>query len=976
MAPTQVNCCYVLNSTQQEAMSALQVCVMIRLPGQTALSPIHYTDFELAHDVLTQVDQKLLHWLTLAAQQQLSQANPSHILLQGELGHQILPQLLATGHCHWQTLQNPPLKQSLSRAANLEWVPAAQGRKQLICHVSGGNCSILALKPLWYIDPQGWAAGIVNSMVAPEVIIKLLSAPPMTDSQITALTSALSKSSVQPATAKAKAVTPLEVAMLPSLHLCMIEVALPNPYDKTATLKLKMPAVELRFHYQGIQIAAFDSEHRILMRKGSKDYLIEREQGAEQQALNDIGQFDLSPLHQFPDIHLTKDDGKRALFLLGAGQDADAWLRFNIETLPKIRALQWQVHISPDYPYQVVDESQVEWYTQLYDTAGHKWFNIELGISIQGEKINLLPILVAAIEKFIGPNDKAPVLPKDGFVLTKLPDGRLLPVPVLRLKPILDVLTELYDRQTLNKQGRLKLSRLRAAQLLALEKNVAEHLRFRWWGNKQLEHLIDRLADFKHITPAVLPVGLQTELRQYQQEGLSWLQFLREYDLGGVLADDMGLGKTVQALAHILIEKEQGRLIHPCLVVAPTSLMTNWRLEAQRFTPSLSVLVLHGTDRQEHFDHLANFDIILTTYPLVVRDHAILAKQNFYLLILDEAQTIKNARSKAALLMNKLTARHRLCLTGTPLENHLGELWSLFNFLMPGFLGDSKQFTRLFRTPIEKQQDHERKLVLQKRVAPFLLRRTKQKVAIDLPEKNEILCNIELEGAQRDLYESIRLALHESVQLAVEQKGIANSQLIILDALLKLRQICCDPRLLKLESSHKQNAASAKLEYLKQALPNLVEEGRQVLLFSQFTEMLGLIEQEVQAMGIAYVKLTGQTQDRATPIEQFQNKEVPLFLISLKAGGLGLNLTAADTVIHYDPWWNPAVERQATDRAHRIGQNKHVFVYKLITTGTVEEKIIALQDKKQHLLESIYGDSDSSHNRLTAEDLKLLLANL
>ena len=295
---------------------------------------------------------------------------------------------------------------------------------------------------------------------------------------------------------------------------------------------------------------------------------------------------------------------------------------------------------------------------------------------------------------------------------------------------------------------------------------------------------------------------------------------------------------------------------------------------------------------------------------------------------------------------------------------------------MPGLLGDRKQFTRTFRIPIEKQHQTERQLALRERITPFILRRTKKSVALDLPDKTEILSMIEFEDTQRDLYESVRLSLHESVQLAVERRGLANSQIIILDALLKLRQICCDPKLLKLHSVQSHDVPSAKLQYLCDVLPNMIEEGRKILLFSQFTEMLGLIEKELLRLKIPYVILTGQTQDRMQPINAFQNGEVPLFLISLKAGGLGLNLTAADVVIHYDPWWNPAVERQATDRAHRIGQDKAIFVYKLIMAGSIEEKILALQQKKQNLLELLQVDCHDGSKQLCAEDLQQILHEL
>ena len=309
------------------------------------------------------------------------------------------------------------------------------------------------------------------------------------------------------------------------------------------------------------------------------------------------------------------------------------------------------------------------------------------------------------------------------------------------------------------------------------------------------------------------------------------------------------------------------------------------------------------------------------------------------------------------------------------MENHLGELWSLFDFLMPGLLGDERQFRNLFRNPIEKFGDKDRSHSLTRRIAPFLLRRTKGEVAKELPPKTEILRSVELAGSQRDLYESIRLAMHEKVQREINQKGMARSHIIILDALLKLRQACCDPRLLKLDAA-KAVTQSAKLESLMDMLPELIEEGRRVLLFSQFTSMLALIEAELRKVDLEYVLLTGDTTDRATPVQRFQNGAVPLFLISLKAGGTGLNLTAADTVIHYDPWWNPAVENQATDRAHRIGQDKPVFVYKLITLGTVEEKIMAMQTRKKELADSLFDPEAKNGPQLTADDLSALFEPL
>jgi len=489
-----------------------------------------------------------------------------------------------------------------------------------------------------------------------------------------------------------------------------------------------------------------------------------------------------------------------------------------------------------------------------------------------------------------------------------------------------------------------------------------------------LQHM-KQLSSLEDIPSCEVPSSLNAELRDYQRDGLNWMQMLRQMQLNGILADDMGLGKTVQALAHILTEKEQGRLQQPALVIAPTSLMYNWRREAEKFTPNLKVLVLHGAERAQHFEDLAQYDVVLSTYPLLVRDFEVLHQQTWHLLILDEAQYIKNPRSKVAQHVRKLETNHKLCLTGTPMENHLGELWAQFDFLMPGYLYDQKNFIQVFRKPIEKENDEARQGALNLRIQPFLLRRTKSEVAAELPPKTEMVRSIDLSKQQREMYESVRLAMQKKVRDAVATLGIEKSQIIVLDALLKMRQVCCDPRLVK---GH-DNAAlpeSAKLGMLREMLVEMLEEGRRILLFSQFTSMLKLIEDELQSLNINYVTLTGKTKDRATPVDRFQAGEVPLFLISLKAGGVGLNLTAADTVIHYDPWWNPAVENQATDRAHRIGQDKSVFVYKLITEGTVEEKILELQGRKQALADSIHKASGSKRPLWTADDMDALFAPL
>jgi SNF2 family DNA or RNA helicase len=476
------------------------------------------------------------------------------------------------------------------------------------------------------------------------------------------------------------------------------------------------------------------------------------------------------------------------------------------------------------------------------------------------------------------------------------------------------------------------------------------------------------------IPPVTVPKSFKGKLRPYQAQGVAWLQFLSSAGLGGVLADDMGLGKTVQTLVHLLIEQAAGRLDRPALIVCPTSLIPNWTAEAKRFAPGLRVLALHGPSRRERFGEIADHDLVLSTYPLLTRDHEVLTAQDWRAVILDEAQTIKNPNAEATRQALRLRADQRLCLSGTPLQNHLGELWSLFDFLSPGFLGSAGTFRRRYRTPIEKHGDEERQTLLVRRVRPFLLRRTKDEVANELPPKTEITEQVELGAAQRAIYEGIRVSMHARVQAAIAERGLARSGIVILDALLKLRQACCDPRLLKLKVAQEAKAGSAKLDRLMELLDVLLGEGRRVLLFSQFTSMLALIEARLAQAKIDYVILTGDTIDRATPVRRFQAGEVPVFLISLKAGGVGLNLTEADTVIHYDPWWNPAVEDQATDRAHRIGQTKKVFVHRLVATGTIEEKMEVLKVRKRALVASVLSATQGGALKLTQDDVEALFA--
>ncbi|MCB1063486.1 MAG: DEAD/DEAH box helicase, partial [Verrucomicrobiae bacterium] len=458
---------------------------------------------------------------------------------------------------------------------------------------------------------------------------------------------------------------------------------------------------------------------------------------------------------------------------------------------------------------------------------------------------------------------------------------------------------------------------------------------------------------------------------EYQLDGYHWLQFLAQYGLNGILADDMGLGKTLQTLAHLLMEKERGRdQGRPSLVIAPTSVVENWQREAAKFAPELEVLILQGADRQQRFRRIPNADLVLTSYALIARDLETFLEHEFHLIALDEAQHIKNPGAQVTQAVSQLRSEHRLCLSGTPVENHLGELWSLMNFLMPGLLGTRESFTETYRTPIEKNGSEEKRASLARRVGPLILRRTKHDVAKELPPKTEILHPIEMSDAQKDLYETVRSTMDKQVRQALAIHG-TESQIVFLAALLKLRQICCHPSLLEGQGAE---ADSAKFDYLIELLDTFRREGNRVLLFSQFTSMLSVIENHLVAEKFEYLKLTGETKNRQELVERFQGGEGEVFLISLKAGGTGLTLTGADIVIHYDPWWNPAAENQATDRAYRIGQDKPVFVHKLICKDTVEERIQQMQGKKDDLASDLLSGATRSLD-LTPETMVDLLGS-
>ncbi len=779
------------------------------------------------------------------------------------------------------------------------------------------------------------------------------------------------------------------VSATPVPHLTLLQRALqPSPYrQRQGYVEARaVPLARLTFLYDGIEVTNDHDSPTATLMVGSDVVNVKRSSSDErlaQTTLSDLGFERLADRNRW---QIPPDCRHDLTLFVGSGDDnSEQWLDFLSLDLPRLRERGWQISLADDFPYHLVKADEVT------DDDGNRlgisdleaevlvadgptstdWFELAMGVMIAGERVDILPALLHVLGH----------LPADGLgeflddasndedvIYLRLPDQRILPLTFGRIRPILRTLSDVFNGEP-PAPGPVRLSTSHAAALAELE--AVGNLR--WRGDDRLRRLGRRLRNPQALSEIVVPSIFNGALRPYQLAGLGWLQLLRDVGLGGVLADDMGLGKTVQVLAHVAAEKASGRLDRPILVVAPTSLMPNWKAEAATFTPSLSVVVQHGIGRLETAESLKSFDMVLTTYALLARDVALLGQVAWHMVIVDEAQFIKNPATAAAKALRHLDTRHRLAMTGTPLENHLGELWALFDFVSSGFLGDAKGFLKNWRSPIEKRGDPERQKQLARRVKPFLLRRSKADVAADLPPKVEMSEAIDLGPAQRALYEGIRLTMHSRIREAIAEKGLSRSRIELLDALLKLRQACCDPRLVKTPQGRESRAASAKLERLMEMVPELIEEGRRILLFSQFTSMLDLIEAEVKRLKIPFVRLDGQTRDRATPVKSFQAGDVPLFLISLKAGGTGLNLTAADTVIHYDPWWNPAVEAQATDRAHRIGQDKTVFVYKLVALDTIEVKMAALKARKQALADGLYDPDNGSALDITEADVEFLL---
>ncbi|MDD5478891.1 DEAD/DEAH box helicase [Rhodoferax sp.] len=922
------------------------------------------------YDLATEADRDIIQLMramrSVASNYYYSYGVKSRVTLEGKFGLQVLQLAASTGRLFTGSNDGQPGNPvTWGQPLNVRWqwhevakLKDAESAWTLRADLNHPFAKLCLNNPPLYLDGINGVCGLADVQgISLGQMGVLLKTPPLNAQALKThqaqLVERLGPVPMPPVLEQLKTLT--GIAPRACLHLA------PVPAPDVPSMGLMQAT--LRFDYAGHRGWWVGQGTTVLVDDAQGRCLLHRDPQAELEAITHLMELNL----------VAHGNG---VFGLDKDLNQQRWLRWADEDYAELRYAGFEV---------TQDEALKDWIqhgealtvnlqAQGDDEATSPWFDLSLGMEINGQRHNILPFLPELIKiAASSPRDEATGLPHiPPFVYLPAPTGGFIRLPTDNLLPWLAALLELVGDRDHDFTGEsLKLSRLDAMRTTASLGEGAV-----WEGAHHLRELVQRLSGRAELPAVPLPSSVHATLRPYQQHGVNWLQFLREFGLAGILADDMGLGKTLQTLAHIQIEKDAGRLTHPALIIAPVSLMGNWKREAERFCPGLRSLVHHGLDRHEAADTMAEHDIVIAPYSLLHRDRERWLEAQWHLVVLDEAQNIKNAATNAAQVASELKSHHRLCLSGTPMENNLGEIWSLFHFLMPGFLGSQKRFQELFRNPIEKQGDPEALHQLRARVTPFMLRRTKALVAHELPPKVETVMRVELSGKQADLYETIRLGMEKTVREALNTKGLAKSQITILDALLKLRQVCCDPHLLKLDAAKKVKT-SAKLEQLMEMLPEMLGEGRRILLFSQFTSMLTLIEAELQKRGIQWVKLTGQSQKRDALIERFTSGEVPLFLISLKAGGVGLNLPQADTVIHYDPWWNPAVEAQATGRAHRIGQTQSVWVVKLVAQGTIEERILALQDRKAALAESMYSGSVGRKQPLFSEsDVQELLKPL
>jgi len=858
------------------------------------------------------------------------------ISFKGELGAQIVKMIVETGNAFYADSKVPLTISDITITPTFHWHRDSDNRYILKSNIK--RETLIATTPAFMIDTDTNTLHRIEGDIDSQMLLHLLKAPPIEREYLSIfMKKSFDKLPTLPISLPSELIEGKEIDTPPKAKLFIYP-----DLEESSSYR-----VSLRYLYEEYEIDIYPQKEVEYLKKDDSILLIKRDLDKEQEYIDRLKEFGF--------IHKENNDFISTL-PKESQSGIEQWRVFLESGINELRDEGW-----------IVEESKWSFEQDiLLDVESSKsdtdnWFELSFNVKFADRELPLLPLVTGLLKEF----DSVEEIPS--MLNLYIGDGQFIRVDSQKVIPILNTLFELYDGSS---SDSIKIKPYNAHLIAGLD----EISSVQWRGPKDIAILAKQMRDFRGIEPLEPSPNLKAELREYQQRGVSWLGFLHRFRFGGILADDMGLGKTLQTLAFLQRLKYDKKLDRPVLIVMPTSLLGNWKSEIEKFTPDLSYISLYGLQRDEIYEEIENRDIVFTTYQIAQRDSKRISQIEFSYIILDEAQKIKNPRTKITKAVKSFKSQYKLALTGTPMENHLGELWSIFDFLMPGFLGSLPFFKKAYQNPIEKDKNIQIKNRLKNKIKPFMMRRSKDEVLDELPEKIEIMRKVPFGEKQALLYENIRVAMESKVRDEISKKGIARSRIMILDALLKLRQICCDPSLLSI-SQAKEVKESAKKEMLFELLDELLEEGRKILIFSQFTTMLSIIEEDLKERGINYAKLTGSTKDREAVIDKFKQDDCQLFLISLKAGGVGLNLTEADTVIHYDPWWNPAVENQATDRAYRIGQNKTVFVYKLIIENSIEEKIIKLHESKKAIQDSVYNETKKDEdNAIDAEELIALLS--
>ncbi len=858
--------------------------------------------------------------------------------------------------------------------------------------------AIIALDPPLVIDTQHNVLRPLQTKVSAATLARLVALPPLKADDTSAwafVADALRELPDFDAIPRCPTVSDVEAPLpvpSPVLRFALVEFDVSVGWGRNSSLQGRaFPAVQLLFRYPDGKLLPYQRnglEHAVEQERVGREVLSQRLRNVRVESRWEMRMPRLLYLADRIEPSLAYARDIKALRESLWGLPDHDWSGRGPAVLADAQMAGFAIEIEAGFPISMEDIPEPS--LELSPGNENGWFRLSLGVDVDGKRVDMAPALAKLIAAQSDPEQWLKALPTVEYVLLSVPvpdrvkTSQVVRIPGDRIAAILTPVFEWFQGGTVG-----EISMLQAALMPDLPSDTVQY-----FGRDHPAWLTmrERLRSGSELVPVTVASGFSATLRPYQNHGLAWLTHLHELGMGGVLADDMGLGKTVQTLAHLhrlralpvairhapvdgsAGEKSVGR--KPNLIIAPTSVLSNWQREAERFAPTLKIHRHHGAERSSNAKAFVGADIVLTSYPLLQRDEKMLADIEWDVVVFDEAQTLKNAKAKTYQSAQALKAHQRIALTGTPMENHLGELWAIYNVLIPGLLGDLDGFNRIFRHPIEQRADSEQMKKLKARIRAFILRRGRDQVLTELPPKTEYTRWIELESAQADVYESLRTAIHDDIRKVIDKKGLKNSTIHILDALLKLRQVCCDPRLVKLPGAKKHiaTAGSAKLEWLGTHVPELLDEGRSMLIFSQFTSMLALIAEMLNAQGISFSLLTGDTTDRDTPIADFQAGKTRVFLLSLKAGGVGLNLTAADTIIHYDPWWNPAVEAQATARAHRMGQDKPVIVTKLVAKGTLEERMLDMLARKRELASALLEGEGNALTGLTVADVDALLA--